>query len=246
MTFRRRAASLDAVRLVLFALAIAAPLFSQAVAPVRAGLVYHVEGAVVANGSPLDPGSQRFVQLAPGQTLETKRGFAEIALGPDRVLRVAPGSAIELLADDIESAAVRVDRGAVFVDWNEKRKGPKLRIQAGVSAVQVSRAGLYRIDIREGPPRLRVYEGRADLGGGVSLGKGREILLTPKSGAPAGFDGRKRDFFDRWNARRSRAGARMARAGSAKKRDRDPFGRDAPDLDASRRGPGPVFGPGPF
>ena len=118
-------------------LAAAASLAAQPVTAVRAGLIYHVEGAVSADGEPLDPASLLLVQLEPGSRLETRRGFAEIALGPDRCLRVAPETELVMVQDDIEDAAFRLVRGSVIVDWSFRGKGSKVRIATSGAVIEI-------------------------------------------------------------------------------------------------------------
>ena len=211
---------------------VATALHAQPVVSARAGLLYHVEGSVQAAGVPVDPDSLQLHQLEPGDRLETRRGFAELSLGPGRTLRVAPGTLVELVRDDINAAAARLYRGAVIVDWVPGPRGAAVEIQAGDAAVELLRNGLYRVDLRGASTRLRVFGGKARVADGSSLGRGRQILLHGESVGPARFDPERRDPFDRWSARRARVAARMARAGTKRRR------RGRRGIDASQRGAG--------
>ena len=234
------------MRILFLLFAAAGPLWPQPVVSARAGLVYHVEGAVAANGEMMDPASLRFVQLEPGQMLETWRGFAEASLGPGRTLRVAPRSQIELLSDDINGAGIFIRRGAVIVDWKDPNKGATVSIRTGETSVILASVGLYRVDAEPDASRLRVYEGRAMVGDGLKLEKGRETALETAAPPPVRFDPRRLDFFDRWNARRARAASRIARAGSGRSVRRGPPGAGRDVTGDSRGETDPFWRPGPF
>ncbi len=198
---------------------------AQPVVSARAGLIYHVEGAVSAAGEPLDPDSPKLVQLRPGETLVTEHGFAEMSLGPDRVLRIAPASQVELVRDDIQDAEILLRRGAVFVDWDYTKNDAGVTVRGADAAVRIRKTGLYRFDIRDGRARLRVYAGKAYPQGAPRVRKGRQADLLALSAEQEKFDLARRDLFDRWNARRARAGARAARAGGKRRRRGPPRGR---------------------
>ena len=227
--------------------AVASAVGAQPAVSVRAGLIYRVEGTARIGSETLEPGVTRLVQLEVGEALITQRGFAELTLGPDRVMRLGPDTAIELLRDDITDAVIRLIRGSIYVDWKIGQKGATIDIQTTGASVLFSRGGLYRLDSAPALTRLRVYRGKARPANGDAIGKGRQADLRLAEATQATrFDMGRRDFFDRWNARRARAAGRASRAGNPKRRRRGGGRRPRLGGEGAYRGLGGPLGESPL
>jgi hypothetical protein len=222
----------------LLLLLLPAATSAQLAVSVRAGLIQHIQGRAFVEDQRISTESFHFQHLRQGQCLRTERGRAELVLAPGRILRLDRESAIELISDDITDVKIALLRGSAFIDWNERFADGIITVLAGDAFVRIDELGLYRINRRDGSdPELRVYGGKAVVQSATNLKtvkSGRFFALAATSGPPQKFDRDLRDFFDRWNTRRSLIVARMtAPPGTKRVRRRlgPPFGAERPEPD---------------
>ncbi len=217
-------------------------LRGQMAVSVRAGLVHHVEGQAWAGGAPLDPDSLKLRQLAAGETLETRRGRAELLLGPEQFARLSPHARLKLVSDDINAPELELEGGSAILSWPVFAHGEAVTVRTAAGPVQIVKPGVYRFDIdTAGSPRLRVFEGKAVVGERRTVSAKRELVLAA-DGKPTKFDSAAMDGFDRWSRRRDRVVSRQGRSGG-RRRKRAPDGGKMPS--ASERTPprAPRLGP---
>ena len=220
---------------------------AQLAVSVRAGLIQHIQGRAFVEDRPVSTESYHFQHLDLGQCLRTERGRAEIVLAPGRILRLDRESAIELVSDDITDVKIALLRGSAFIDWGERFVEGAITVLAGEALVRIDERGLYRINRgEENGSELRVHGGKAVVESAtreLAVKSGRLLALSTPNGPPEKFDRDERDYFDRWNTRRSLIVARMtAPPGTKRVRRRlgPPWSADPvrPEIDVWRR-----FGP---
>ena len=200
-------------RRTLLLSALPAALRGQVAVSVRAGLVHYIEGQAWAGGAPLDPDSLKLRQLENGEALETRRGRAELLLGPSQFTRLSPHARLTLLSDDINAPELRLEGGSAIFSWRVFAKGEPVQVLTAAGPVRIAKPGVYRFDISEqGASRLRVFEGKAFVGDGQGVSSKRELALAD-GGKPEKFDPDAMDGFDRWSARRDRVVNRQGRSG---------------------------------
>ena len=179
---------------------------AQSLISLKAGLLTYAEGRVQdVGGVSLVPRSGAF-HVQTGQTLVTRRGRAELLLGPGVFLRLAEESAIVMESDSLVDTRVRLERGTAIVDAVEVVKGNLVRIVVGNSIAEIRQPGIFRFDANAN--EARVYDGKIDVAregsSPVALKKGRLLALT--AGAkPQSFERGDIDRLHRWSARRSLA-----------------------------------------
>jgi len=200
-----------AVPMLLLLLPAAAP--AQLAVSVRAGLIQHIQGRAFVEDQPVNTESSHFQHLDLGQCLRTERGRAEIVLAPGRILRLDRESAIELVSDDITDVKIALLRGSAFIDWGERFAEGAITVLAADALVRIDERGLYRINRREvNGSELRVHGGKAVVESASreqTVKSGRLLALSASNDPPEKFDRDERDYFDRWNTRRSLIVARM-------------------------------------
>jgi len=183
----------------LAALALAAPLAAQPVAPARAGLIAYTEGTVSVDGRAVWTEAARFPEVPEGGVLRTEAGRAEVLLAPCAALRIAENSSFRLLANAVAATRVELLSGSAIVDIGELPRGAGLAISVADARVSVLKAGTYRLDVE--PPSLTVFRGSASIG---SVTVGAEHVLSPIAGAAASkLPKNATDAFDQWSARRT-------------------------------------------
>ena len=84
----------------------------------RPGTLNYVEGQATLNGQPLAAKSSG-VELAQGQTLETRNGKVEVLLTPGVFLRVGDNSAVTMVSPGLEQTEVQVDRGTAEIEVDQ-------------------------------------------------------------------------------------------------------------------------------
>jgi hypothetical protein len=220
---------------------------AQLAVSVRAGLIQHIQGRAYVEDQRISTESYHFQHLNEGQCLRTERGRAEVVLAPGRILRLDRESAIELVSDDITDVRIALLRGSAYIDWDERFADGVITVVAGDAFVRIDERGLYRFNRgEEHGSELRVYGGKAVVESGKreqTVKSGRVLALAALNRSPEKFARDKRDFFDRWNTRRSLIVARMtAPPGTKRVRRRlgPPWNPDPvrPEIDLWRR-----FGP---
>jgi FecR protein len=165
---------LNTVLLLLLA-AFGVPAF--AASTVRPGTINYVEGSADLGGQPVSFSSAGSVEIAPGQTLETKQGKAEVLLTPGIFLRLGANSAVQMISPDLTKTTVELRRGRAMIEVDQIFKQNDVEvIVAGVST-QLLQPGLYAFDasrntlsvfggkaaVREGNNQFIVVKGHRDL-----------------------------------------------------------------------------------
>ena len=221
--------------------AVRPPAQPQMAVSARAGLIHHAEGEIYIDGETFQPKAAAFTQLAAGQSLRTADGRAELLMTPQGFARGGRRTEVYLLSADIADAGLLLIGGSVIVDFlRSSSKKERMTLAYGAAAMELAGKGLYRFDVVAGrPPRLRVYKGRAVVRAGnesrtVAKTQALEIDGGPLA-SPRRFDPDFKDDFDKWNAHRARAAARMARVGAKRKRPPTVFG---PGMGGRGRGRG--------
>jgi len=191
--------------LVVFALAcpFIVHISGQSVISARSGLVNYFEGNVFLDGRPLVRKFGTFARLAPGSTLRTQSGRAEVLLTPNVYFRMGENSTIRMISDSLADTQVELLAGSASVDSANAPAGDFVKMIFRDSTIRILKPGRYRIDAE--PAQLRVYEGEADVTRGGSDTKLESSQILPLDGAPVvkrfteGSDG----LLDVWSEERS-------------------------------------------
>jgi hypothetical protein len=197
------------------ALALAAPLAAQPVAPARAGLISYTEGIVSVDGRPVWVEAARFPEIAVGGVLRTEAGRAEVLLAPCAALRIAENSSFRMVANAVAATRIELLSGTAIVDIGELPRGAALAVTVEDARVNVAKAGTYRFDFT--PPSLKVFQGSATVGA-ITVAAGRE-LAPIATGAPSKLAKEAADAFDQWRAHRTADQARASGAARARARE---------------------------
>lgn len=174
------------------------PAAAQTVISARSGLVHYVEGAVFLGDQAVTGQPGDYPLIAEGQLFRTGAGRAEVLLQPGVFLRLAEESGVRLLSASITRAEVEFLTGSIIVDAGRLHDSSVTVVANGTPAV-LRKSGLYRFDAAA--PRIRVYDGKAQVGSGsqsVEVEKGK-LLSLDGSGAPRKFDRKDTDEFARWS-----------------------------------------------
>jgi hypothetical protein len=177
--------------------------FAQYVISARSGLIHYTEGKVFLDEKLTASKAAEFPDMKDGQVLRTELGRAEVLFSPGVFLRVAENSAFRMLSNDLEKTAIELTQGSVLLEAGEVEKGQTIRIAAGSATVEVTKAGLYRVD--SDPALLRVYEGSAMVltsGAPATVKEGRQTMLAGVV-SPEKFNKEIGDPFHRWAGRRA-------------------------------------------
>jgi len=182
--------SIPALAVILLAPA----AWGQLAVSARSGMVNHLEGQVTLAGDPLKLRFGQFPEVAPGMTLATQDGRAEVLLTPGVFLRLDDHSSLKMNSNKLTDSQVELTSGAALVEVQELLKDNSVAVSVGTAKVDLQKPGLYRFDAE--PARLRVYDGKAQVEAGsgfVTVTKGRESAL---GGVPATFKFNLKDRDD--------------------------------------------------
>ncbi|MBM3738674.1 MAG: FecR domain-containing protein [Acidobacteria bacterium] len=188
------------------------PIAAQDVVPVRAGLVHLVEGEVYLDGTRLnqEKSPAKLPWMRNGQSLRTADGQAELLLSPGTVLRVASGSEVKMLSNELTDTRVELLSGSLILEILGMAKENAIALHYREATVVPRGTGLYRLG--GSMAELLVYDGRADvlLGGKKrTLKRGRGTVVDNWKMARS-FDPRKGDGFLVWSVARSQKLAQSA------------------------------------
>lgn len=127
---------------------------AQPVVMARTGAIDAAEGDVSLNGQRVLVKFGSPISVAPGESLVTKTGRAEIILGPGAWLRVAQNSSVRLVSDSTADVHVELLSGSVIVD-----SGTTLPITVEVAGhvTTTSQPVSYRLD--SNPQQIRYGNG---------------------------------------------------------------------------------------
>src|ERR1700761_7535336 len=125
------------------------------------GTLNYVEGQAYIGSDPLNADSIGSASLAPGQTLETDNGKAEILLTPGVFLRVDDNSAVKMISPSITDTEVQLNQGRVMVEVAEIHDQNNLRISEGGLETRLVKKGLYEFDADR--QEIVVFDGKAQV-----------------------------------------------------------------------------------
>lgn len=171
----------------------------------RPGTLNYVEGQAAVGSRVLGAKSVGSVELAPGQSLTTRQGKAEILLTPGVLLRVGDSSAVTMVSPGLTNTEVRLDRGRAMVEVAEIYPQNNLRIDVDNTSTQLLKNGLYAFDAGQG--QVRVFDGKAVVNENdrqVNLKGGRELNLFQPGAKAEKFDKNSPvDDLYQWSSLRS-------------------------------------------
>jgi hypothetical protein len=150
---------LNKVLLLLLLLLAAFGVRAFAESTVRPGTINYVEGSADLGGQPLPFSSVGSAAIAPGQTLETKQGKAEVLLTPGIFLRLGENSAVQMISPDLTKTTVALRRGQAMVEVDQIYKQNDIEVIVGGVSTQLLQPGLYAFDASQN--RLSVFGGKA-------------------------------------------------------------------------------------
>jgi len=197
-------------------LAAALATFGQNVISARAGLIHHVEGKVLLEGTPVEVKYTQFPEVKEGQQLATEDGRAEVLLSPGSFLRLGENSSFRMTSSRLTDTRFEVLSGTALVEVAELSKEDHITVSFQDRTVSVHKNGLYRFDSQ--PALFRVYEGEAVIGDGreaLTVKKGKQVALDSKVLVADKFDPKVGDELYRWASRRA-GYLSMANVASAK------------------------------
>ena len=201
---------------VAMGLAAALATFGQNVISARAGLIHHVEGKVLLEGTPVEVKYTQFPEVKEGQQLVTEDGRAEVLLSPGSFLRLGENSSFRMASSRLTDIQFEVLSGTALVEVAELSKEDHITVSFMDRTVSVHKNGLYRFDSE--PALFRVYEGEAVIGDGreaLTVKKGKQVALDSKMMVADKFDPKVGDELYRWASRRA-GYLSMANVASAK------------------------------
>ncbi len=146
----------------------------------RPGTVNYTEGVVSLNGQTVTERQLGSVRVAPGQTLETQDGRAEVLLTPGVFLRLGNRSAVKMVSDSIIDTRVEVLRGTAMVEADQVEKENHLAVLNHGSTTEIVKHGVYAFNADQ--PMVQVFDGHATVlqdDRTANLYKGDQVALGP-------------------------------------------------------------------
>jgi hypothetical protein len=187
----------------LFLAAVSTPVWADT--PARPGTVNYVEGQAATGGQSLDAKSVG-TELAPGQSLTTLTGKAEVLLTPGVFLRLGPNTSATMVSTSLTDTQVQVNQGHAMIEVDQIFPENHLRVLQGGFTVELQKKGLYDFDAAAN--QVRIFDGEAVVTNGsrrVELKSGHELTLVANADFKAhGFDkkGYEGDLYN-WSSLRS-------------------------------------------
>jgi hypothetical protein len=127
----------------------------------RPGTLNYVEGQVNLGSQSLNAKSVGTVELAPGQTLSTQNGKAEILLTPGVFVRLGDNGSATMISSSLTDTRISIDEGEALVEVAEIHPENDLRILEDGKSTELLKVGLY--DFNENQHVVRVLDGKASL-----------------------------------------------------------------------------------
>ena len=179
---------------------------AQDIVSARAGLIHHMEGAVLIDGETIERHGDAFLSMKQGETLSTERGRAEILLNAGTYLRVGEASSFKLDSADLENTRLTLLSGTVLIEVADLPKDTSATLDILGSQVALRKRGLYEFTADK-PGNVRVYDGEIALtstgASAIKIGKGREIAFNALSAGPGKFDEKETSELFNWGSRRA-------------------------------------------
>ena len=173
--------------------------------PAQVGTINYIEGQATLDGQALNQNSIG-TALAPGQTLATQAGKAEVLLTPGVFLRLNDGSAMQMNSNGLANTVVTVTQGQAMVEADDVQAANHIIVNVNGMPVRIVKKGLYEFDGTA--QQVRVFEGQAELTNGkktVEIDGGHELALNQPKLKTHGFDKKayeNTDFY-RWTQLRA-------------------------------------------
>ena len=147
------------------------PADGQSVISTRSGVVHFFEGAVYLGDQPLESHPGKFSSVPQGAELRTAEGRAEVLLTPGVFVRIGERSTIRMVANELSDTRVELLAGSAVVDSAEPNSGTSVTLLYRNWKVHLLERGVYRID--SDPPRLWVFQGKAEVSAGANQALGK-------------------------------------------------------------------------
>jgi hypothetical protein len=185
--------------------------YAQGITSAHSGLLHYSEGAVTADGIPVESKVGKFTELKENSVLKTAQGRAEILLTPGVYLRVGENTEIKMLDTRLLSTRVELLSGTALVESDDPEvsaKDPAVTIVYKDYQIQPVKYGIF--ELTSDPSQMKVYKGQANVVAGTEhsvVREGKEVtfsaaLVTEK------FDEKQADDLYLWA--RDRSGALSA------------------------------------
>jgi hypothetical protein len=143
------------------ALLLAASVMAQQRISVRAGLINEGKGAVYLDEEPLKFPMDHIYEVSNGKSLRTVRGWVEVQLAPGALLWMGDRGVMRMEDSSLVNTQLHLEQGSVMIRVIEQIKGNKIRIRFREAVVEITREGLYRIDMPQA--RVAAYDGKAEI-----------------------------------------------------------------------------------
>jgi FecR protein len=176
---------------LLLAALISAPAWGTPDRPTTAypGTLNYVDGQASIGSETLKSNLIGSVTLAPGQTITTEQGKAEVLLTPGVFLRLGDASAVKMISPSLTDTEVAVQRGQATVEVTDIYNENRLVVDEGSSQTQLLKRGFYDFDSDQGA--VRVFSGEALLresDRSIKIKGGHEVILGSAKLKARGFD----------------------------------------------------------
>jgi hypothetical protein len=177
-------------------------------------MLNYVEGQVALDGRSMGRDAIGQTEVAPGQTLATQQGKAEMLLTPGVFLRLSDHSSVRMVSPSLTDTRVELLQGEALVEAQMVQKENRLDvIDHGIDTV-LEKDGIYRFDADR--PMVSVFDGKARVivnDKGIDVGKGKELALGADATLkPQKFNRDQTDNLYQWSKLRSEYDARANEA----------------------------------
>lgn len=148
--------------------------------PAVPGTLNYVEGSASLDGQPVTRAADGQATLAPGQTISTTNGRAEVLLTPGVFLRLGHDSAVKMISPDITNTAVAVERGRADVEVDQIFQQNNIHVVEDNVPVQLIKTGLYAFDANSNTAMVFSGEAAVDRGDRhwTKVKSGHEVNLS--------------------------------------------------------------------
>ncbi len=184
---------LRAIMLLSLATSLFVPAsFAQNTNNARPGTINYVEGQVTVNGQTLTSQSVGHAEIAPGQTVATLNGKAEVLLTPGVFLRLGDDSAVTMVSPDLTNTEVQLVRGTAEVEVDLLYQQNNLLVDQGPAQTKLLKNGLYEFDTNA--KEMRVFDGKAAVSPSqtskkwITVKDHHQLAITGEAAKPQGFN----------------------------------------------------------
>jgi hypothetical protein len=179
---------------------------TEAARTARPGSLNYVEGQVTIGNQAVDAKSIGSVELAPGQSLATTAGRAEMLLTPGVFFRLGDNSSATMISPNLTDTEVQLVHGDAIVEVTNTHRENNLRVIEDGKSTQLVKNGLYDFDADR--DTVRVFDGQAvvqDNNREVKIKGGHEVSLNDEPLKTQKFDKKSFETTDlyRWTSLRS-------------------------------------------